>query len=289
MALNFMFFGKRLKKRLWLMLVYLTVIMGACIILIPLVWMISTALKPLGEVLLFPPKWIPKPPQWRNFLDGWKALPFTIFLRNTLIITFTSLIGQVLSASLVAYGFARFRAPGRDLLFIVLLSTMMVPGQVRMIPTYILFRMLGWVNTFKPLIIPTFFGGGPFFIFLLRQFFMTIPVEYDEAAKIDGCNSLWIFLRVILPLSKPALTAVSIFSFMDHWNDFMNPLIYLHSQERYTLALGLRMMNVPAEGGLVPWHHLMAVSLLVTLPCILIFFFAQKYFIQGVVVTGLKE
>jgi len=269
--------------------IYLIVISGVIIILIPLLWMLSTALKPLGETLLFPPKWVPTPPQWSNFINGWKALPFNIFLKNTLIITFTALLGQVLSSSLVAYGFARFRAPGKDLLFLILLGTMMIPEQVRLIPIYILFRILGWINTFKPLIIPAYFGGGAFSIFLLRQFFMTIPFEYDEAAKIDGCNSFWIYLKIILPLSKPALTTIAIFSFMGYWNDFMGPLIYLHSPEKYTLSLGLRMMNVPAEGGLVPWHYLMAVSLLVVLPCILIFFFAQKYFIQGVVVTGLKE
>ncbi|NLA59150.1 MAG: carbohydrate ABC transporter permease, partial [Firmicutes bacterium] len=200
------------------------------------------------------------------------------------IITGTVLIGTILSNSIVAYSFARLRWPGRDLLFAVLLSTIMLPQQVTMIPLFILFSKLNWVNTFLPLTVPAFFGS-PFFIFLLRQFFMSIPIDLDEAARIDGCNGFMIYWKIILPISKPALATVAIFSFMWTWNDFMHPLIYLNKMERYTLSLGVVLFQTRYQ---VYWNLLMAISLLILLPCILMFFFAQKYFIQGIVATGLK-
>jgi len=259
---------------------------GGVVVLIPLVWMLSTSLKDNLSVFLIPPQWIPRPLLWRNFVDALTILPFGLYIKNTAIITFSNIIGQLISVSLVAFGFSRLRAPGRDFLFILVLSTMMLPRQVTMIPVFIIFRALGWVNTFKPLIIPAFFGGSAFAIFLLRQFYMTIPVALDDAARIDGCSSFDIYWRIILPLAKPALATVSIFAFMYHWNDFMTPLIYINSMEKYTISLGLS--NFSVMRGLTEWNLLMAASLVTLLPCVFIFFFAQRYFIRGIVMTGIK-
>ncbi len=267
---------------------YFLVLGGLVVLMIPFGWMISTSLKTLQEAFAFPPTWIPNPIRWRNYPDSWNYMPFTLYLKNTVIITASSMLGQVTSASLVAYAFARMRAPGRDLLFMLVLSTMMLPAQVTMIPRFILFKYLGWFNTFKPLIVPFYFGGGPFAIFLLRQFYMTLPLELDDAATIDGCSRFGIFWRIILPLSKPALGTIAIFAFFWRWNDFMNPLIYLRSQHLRTLALGLTYFRDETGQTMIPWNLLMAVSLLVALPCLLVFFFFQRVFVQGIALTGIK-
>lgn len=265
--------------------VYSSLIAISIVILIPVAWMLSTALKEDSEVFLFPPQWIPRVVCWDNFKRALTFLPFGRYFFNTATITFSTLLGELLSSSVVAYGFARLRGRGRDLLFALVLSTMMVPSQVTMIPTFVIFKLLNWVDTFKPLIIPAFFGSA-FFIFLLRQFYMTIPVEIDDAAKIDGCTYFGIYSRIMLPLTKPALATVAIFSFMWHWNDFMTPLIYLNSNEKLTLSIALSRFT--GMYGMTAWNLLMCASLVVALPCLLLFFFAQKYFIQGIVVTGLK-
>ncbi len=265
--------------------IYALLIGGAFLVMIPFFWVVSTAFKRPGQVLKFPPVWIPSPIMWSNFPKALTILPFGLYFKNTCIITFSTIIGQLLSASLVAYGFARLRFPGRDIIFLVALSTMMVPPQVTMIPQFILFRIIGWLDTFKPLIVPAFFGGSPFFIFLLRQFFMTIHPELDDAAKIDGCGFFGIYWRIMLPLAKPVLATVGIFSFLWTWNDFLGPLIYLNSMNKRTLSLGL---NVFAGYYSTYWNLLMAASLVVLSPCLIIFFFAQKYFVQGVVITGVK-
>jgi ABC-type glycerol-3-phosphate transport system permease component len=267
---------------------YFLVLGGLVVLMIPFGWMISTSLKTLQEAFAFPPTWIPNPIRWRNYPDSWNYMPFTLYLRNTVIITASSMLGQVTSASLVAYAFARMRAPGRDLLFMLVLSTMMLPAQVTMIPRFILFKYLGWFNTFKPLIVPFYFGGGPFAIFLLRQFYMTLPLELDDAATIDGCSRFGIFWRIILPLSKPALGTIAIFAFFWRWNDFMDPLIYLRSQHLRTLALGLTYFRDETGQTMIPWNLLMAVSLLIALPCLLVFFFFQRVFVQGIALTGIK-
>ncbi|GAH54781.1 unnamed protein product, partial [marine sediment metagenome] len=251
---------------------------------LPFLWMLSTSLKPSNQIFIFPPKWIPHPFKWSNYPEGWTILPFTTFLKNTTIITGLSVLGNLISCSLVAFAFARLRCHTRNFLFMLMLSTMMIPYQVIIIPQFIIFKTLNWIDTFKPLIVPAWLGY-PFFIFLLRQFFMTIPFELDDAAKIDGCSALRIYWSIMLPLSKPALAAVAIFSFVGNWNNFMGPLIYLSSAEKYTLALGLQLFQgqYMIEMGL-----LMAASVLVLLPIIIVFFFAQKYFIQGITLTGLK-
>jgi multiple sugar transport system permease protein len=265
--------------------VYILLVAISVIMLIPLVWMISTALKSLDQVGIFPPEWIPNPVLWDNFGQALTFLPFALYFRNTGIITGFSILGTLISCSLVAYGFARLRARGREALFLLVLSTLMLPNQVTMIPQYVLFAKLHWIDTFLPLIVPNFLGNA-FFIFLLRQFMMTIPLEMDEAARIDGAGYVRIFVRIILPLIKPALATVAIFTFVYNWNDFLYPLIYLNSEQNLTLSLALSKFT--GMYGSTAWNLLMAASLVVVMPCLLLFFFAQRYFIQGIVVSGLK-
>jgi multiple sugar transport system permease protein len=268
-----------------LALTYLVLIGLSCVFLIPFFWMLSTSLTEASKVIVRDRSWFPHPIVWHNYREALTILPFQLFLKNTLIITICCIIGQTLSASLVAFGFSRMRFPGRNVLFIMVLSTMMLPVQVTQIPTFVIFTHLRWIDTLKPLIVPAFFGGGAFFIFLLRQFFMTIPSELEDAAKIDGCSPLGIYWNVALPLSKPALATVAIFSFMGHWNDFMGPLIYIQSMENKTLALGLNSFR-SLHG--TEYHLLMAASISVLLPVLIIFFCAQKYFVQGIVLSGIK-
>ncbi len=231
----------------------------------------------------------PEPVLPRNRLFPWDLgrtrYLFAFFLKNTLTITILCILGQLMSASLVAFGFARLRFPGRNVLFVMVLSTMMLPGQVTMIPSFILFAKLKWVDTLRPLIVPAFFGGGAFFIFLLRQFFLGIPGELEDAARIDGCTTFGIYRNVMLPLSKPALATVAVFSFMSHWNDFMGPLIYTQSMQNKTLALGLYSFKTLYG---TEFHLMMAASIVVLLPVLAIFFMAQKYFVKGIVMSGLK-
>ncbi|NPV79078.1 MAG: carbohydrate ABC transporter permease [Firmicutes bacterium] len=284
-GLNSLARSKRKTELLGRIFVYATLVIASIVILIPVFWMLSTALKEDGEVYLFPPQWIPTKFLWGNFVRALTFLPFGRYFTNTVIVTFSSMFGQLLSSSLVAYGFARLRARARDMLFILVLATMMIPSQVTMIPLFVLFKQLNWVDTFKPLIVPNFFGSA-FFIFLLRQFFMTIPIELDDAAKIDGCGYLGIYGRVLMPLTKPALATVAIFGFMWNWNDFMGPLIYLNSRDKLTVSLALSRFT--GMYGMTAWNLLMAASLVVALPCLVLFFFTQRYFIQGIVITGLK-
>ncbi|MEC0369789.1 carbohydrate ABC transporter permease [Paenibacillus chibensis] len=259
------------------MLTFLLLIVGAAIVLVPLLWTVSTSLKSPAEV--FQDSFIPKVWHWENYKNAVTAVPFFLFLKNTLIILIPVMIGTVFSSALCAYGFARFSFKGKRFLFLVLLATMMLPGQVTMIPMFIMFKEAGWVDTFLPLIIPSFFGGGAFNIFLIRQFMRGIPKDLDEAAFMDGASRWSIFTRIMLPLSKPPLIAVAIFTFMGVWNDFQGPLIYLNTNTKYTLALGLSMFK-----GLynVEWNMLMAATVLIMLPAIIVFFFLQKYFIEGI-------
>ncbi|MBN1138645.1 MAG: carbohydrate ABC transporter permease, partial [Anaerolineae bacterium] len=225
----------RLPSILWRVLIYTILCAGCVIVLIPLVWMISTALKDLKYVFVFPPEWIPDPIEWGNFSQALTILPFGMYFKNTMVIASISLVAAALSSSIVAYGFARLDFPARDALFLVMLSTLMIPAHVTLVPRYIMFNWFGLVDTIIPLIAQAFFGS-PVYIFLLRQFFLTIPLEMDEAALIDGCSKWSILWRIILPQSLPALGIVAIFSFLFHWNEFLSPLIYLNSPEKRTLA-----------------------------------------------------
>lgn len=264
---------------------YIWLVGLGAIFLIPFAWMVSTSLTEAVQVLAKTRPWIPRPFAFHNYPDALTVLPFHLFLKNTLIVTFFCLFGQVVSASLVAFGFARMKFKYRDALFILVISTMMIPPQVTLIPTFIMYAKLHWVDTLKPLIVPSFFGGGAFFIFLLRQFFLTLPSELEDAAKIDGCGPFGIFRNVALPLSKPALATVAVFSFVGHWNDFLGPLIYTQSIENKTLALGLNSFK-SLHG--TEYQLLMAASVSVLLPVLVIFFAAQRYFVQGIVTTGIK-
>lgn len=252
--------------------------------LFPFVWMLSTALKPEAQIFKWPPEWIPDKFLWSNFPEALTFVPFGTYVTNTLTICLWAMVGTCISSALVAYGFARIQWPGRNFLFMIMLSTMMLPAQVTMIPIFVIFKKIGWVGSYKPLIVPAFLGAA-FFIFLLRQFFLTIPQELSEAAKIDGCSEFRTFWQIILPLARPALATVALFTFMNHWNDFMGPLIYLSDEKMYTVSLGLQQF-IGQYG--TRWGMLMAASTVATLPIIILFFFAQKTFIQGISTTGIK-
>jgi multiple sugar transport system permease protein len=266
---------------------YLIVTVGAIVLMIPFAWMLSSSLKAPAQIFVDPPQWIPDPILWRNYIDAWTALPFTQFLLNTLFITLLGMTASIFTSALVGYGFARYRFPGRDVLFIVLLSTMMLPYVVTLIPAFLIWRTFGLINTYDPLVIGALFGGGPFFVFLMRQFMLSIPEEMEEAARIDGANTMQIFTRIILPLVRPALLAVGIFSFQGFWNDFLGPLIYLNDMRKYTMTLGM-FFFVGGASEAPKWHWLMAMSTLIALPILLIFFLAQRQFIEGITLTGIK-
>ena len=275
--------GRRLVE---MVLVYATLAALGLLVALPFLWTLSTALKVPGTSFVYPPEWIPNPATLRNFPRVFELIPFWTFLRNSVIVTSLAMTGEVLSASLVAYGLARFRFPGRGVLFVVVLATMMIPYPVTIVPSFILFRELGWVNTFLPLTVPAFLGPA-FSIFLLRQFFLTISRELDDAAKLDGASELRIYWEIILPLSKPALATVAVFSFVANWNDFLGPLIYLTDNRMWTLAQGVISLRGFVSGRDTT-HLMMAMATLMIFPIVAIFFVAQRAFIQGIVLTGLK-
>jgi multiple sugar transport system permease protein len=277
---------RRIRKGVSLTLSHLLLLATAALFTVPSLWLVVTSLKPMEQVFTDPPRWIPEPIMWQNYVEALAspAFPFLRLLRNTLFYAVLSTIGVVASSLVVAYAFARLEFWGRDVLFLITLSTMMLPGVVTLIPTYILFRKLGWVGSYAPLIIPAFFGS-PFNIFLLRQFMMTVPWDLTDAAHVDGANDLVILFRILTPLVKPALLVIAVFHFMWAWNDFMGPLIYLDNITEYPLVMGLYAFQTRFG---VQWNLMMAASLAVTFPLILLFFVAQRYFIEGVTLTGLK-
>jgi multiple sugar transport system permease protein len=273
------------RKKFQAFFVYLFLIIASAATVLPLLWMISTSLKSGDIIFQIPPKWIPDSFHWENYHRAVTEIPFFLYLKNTVIITGFRVFAEVFISALVAYGFARFDFPGKNIWFIILLATIMVPGEITMIPVFIMFDQLGWINTFKPLIVPAFFGGQAVFVFLLRQFFLTIPRELEEAALIDGASRFQIFYKIFLPLSKPALITIALFSFQGSWNDLLGPLMYLNDSNKFTLQLGLAMFNGMTK---VEWGPLMAASILVLLPVLILFFAMQKYFVQGISVTGIK-
>ncbi|MEE8392301.1 MAG: carbohydrate ABC transporter permease [Anaerolineae bacterium] len=283
--------GIRLGRLVVEILKYTVLILLTASYAFPLFWMVSSALKNDSQIYTIPPVLIPNPAHWNNFVDGWTRLPFTTFAINSIFrYTLPVTIATVVTSTIVAYGFSRLRWPGRDTLFYVCMMTMMVPWQVTMVPLFITFKQLGWINSYRPLTVGAFFGH-PYFIFLLRQFFRTIPEELSDAARIDGASEVGILVRIILPLSVPALAVVALFRFVWAWNDYLGPLIYLHEQDLYPLAVGVQHLQDIATGmGTTgnAYPHLMAVSTIVALPIILAFFFAQRTFIEGVSLTGLK-
>lgn len=253
-------------------------------LLAPFAWLVSTSLKFRGTELMYPPQWIPNPIVWDNYRVALTMVPFGRYVQNTLVISIVSTFGGVITASIVGYGFARLRFPGRGIMFALCLSTLMLPRDVTRIPEFIVFRQLGWLNSFYPLIVPYFFGGGAFAIFLMRQFYMTIPYELDEAARVDGANSFYIWSRLLLPLSGPVLATLAILQFIFHWNDFINPLIYLSDPALRTVSLGLRTF---IGTDTLLWNYMMAASTVMIVPIMVLFFCAQRYFVRGIVMTGL--
>lgn len=280
------------RKKMMAALTHLALVTLSLLFLFPFVWMLSTAVKPITETMKQPPVWIPSKIEFGNF---WEAInygsdkvgyiPFLVYAQNTLMVATLVVTGTVISNAVVAYSFARLRWWGRDVVFAITLATMMVPFPVLMVPTFAIFRNLDWIGTYRPLWIPAWFGSA-FSIFLLRQFFRTIPFELSEAARIDGAGEWKIFRSIILPLSKPALSVVALFAFMGAWNDFLGPLIYLLRQETFTLSLGLEFYHSKAGG--TQWNLLMAATSIVVLPVLVLFFFCQKQFIKGISITGIK-
>ena len=273
-----------MRIEIWRIIAFVMLIVGALAFLLPFIWAISSSLKPDYQVLEFPPRLIPDPIRWQNYPEALTYVPFGRYAINTLVIAAGAITGNLISCTLVAYGFARLRAPGKDILFVIMLATMMLVDPVRIIPLYIEFKSLGWIDTVLPLIVPAFFGS-PFYIFLLRQFFMGVPPELEDAAVIDGANRLQIIWKIFIPLAKPALAAIAIFNFQGVWNDFLAPLVFLHDQSKFTVALGLNFFRGTYD---VHWGYLMAASLVAMLPMIIVFFLAQKQFIEGISLSGLK-
>ena len=267
---------------------YFLLTLGAAVVVVPLFWMISTSLKGPDALFTYPPEWIPRPPVWRNYIDAWKMLPFGRFLFNTIFITVLAMTAELLTTSLVAFGFARFQFRGRDTLFFILLSTMMLPGVVTMIPSFLLWSRLGQVDTFDPLTIGAWFAWGPAYIFMMRQFFLTIPREMEEAALIDGANVFQIYWHIMLPLIRPALLAIGVLAFQGNWNNFQAPLIYLNSMDKFPMILGLKFFEQSLSKEAPMWNYMMAMSVLMAVPILGLFFSAQKYFIEGLNVGATK-
>ncbi|MEM7536916.1 MAG: carbohydrate ABC transporter permease [Chloroflexota bacterium] len=268
--------------------VYILLIIASFVFLLPFIWMMLTAVKSAQEASYFPPTIIPQTWQWTNFAEAWmyEGMKFSLWAWNTVLISAVVLAGTLITSSLCAYGFARIQFPGSNFWFIATIASVMLPPQVTLIPLYVLFFKIGWLNTFAPLTVPAWFGGGALNIFLLRQFFMQLPAELEDAAYIDGANRLQIWLRIFLPLSIPALLTVGIFTFQATWNDFFGPLIFLTGRDKYTLALGMNLFN-SQYGSEV--QYMMAIAFLMTIPMIVVFFAAQKYFVGGIVLSGVNR
>lgn len=263
----------------WLILAALALLFS-----LPFVWMLSTSLKAADRVFTLPPRWIPSPVRWGNYPEALAAFPFWLYLWNTVLLCALNVGGSLFSGALPAYAFARLPFRAREPLFVLMLATIMLPAQATMLPVFLLFRWLGWIGTFRPLWVPAFFGSA-FYVFLLRQFFRTIPGELSDAARIDGCGEWSIFWRVMLPLARPALATVALFAFTGTWTDYLGPLVYLHDERQFTLALGLTAF-LGRHGA--EWHLLMAAATVVTAPLIVLFLLTQRTFIQGVALSGLK-
>ncbi len=273
------------------LVLYILAIGSAIIFMIPFAWTLLSSLKTAGELYTFPPTWFPKVPQPQNYAEVFRRVTFGLWMWNSTWVALVTTFGSVLSAAIVGYAFARFRFPSRDILFMITLSTMMLPIEVTLIPLYLIFSQVGWLDTYYPLIVPPFFGGGAFLIFLMRQFFMSLPMDLDEAARIDGASYLRIFWQILMPLSIPALATAAVLTFMAQWNAFIHPFIFLNSKAKFTLAIGIRYFQavVGSAEAMEPIENLlMAASVLMTAPIIILFFLAQRYFVKGIVMSGIK-
>ncbi len=272
-----------------LTMTYVVLAAGAVFCLIPFLWMVSSSLKTQVDVQRIPPELLPSALEFGNYARAWVALPFTRFLFNTIFVTALAIMAELVSGSLVAYGFARFRFPGRRALFAVLLSTMMIPAIVTLVPVFLLWRTLGLVNAFDPLVLTALFGGRAFYVFLMRQFFASVPRELEEAAVLDGATPLGVYWHVFLPLVKPVMLTVALISFAAHWNDFLGPLVFLNDFDKYTMTLGLHFFQGSQTGELPAWNLMMAMTTLMAVPVVMIFFFTQRRFIEGASFTGMKD
>jgi multiple sugar transport system permease protein len=280
--------GRAQRRALWHfisgLLIHAVVWVGALAMVMPFLWMLSTSLKSQGAAVAYPPEWLPDPILWQNYVDVVQSFPFAIFAFNSLKIALLGTLGQLLSTALGAYAFARMNFPGRQVIFFALLATLMIPGHVTMIPTFILFNALGWVNSHYPLFVPAWFGGA-FGTFLIRQFFLTVPQDYSDAAAIDGAGHFRIFTGIYVPLAKPVLATLALFTFMNHWNEFLLPVIYLTDQDKMTLTVGLSTFRLQYS---TLYHYLMAGTLLSIIPILVLFVALQQYFVRGIVMSGIK-
>lgn len=284
--------AQRIKKRspdagaqAWRWLTIAMLVFMALLMILPFVWLVSSSLKSQIQIFSYPPQWIPDTLHWENYTNALTIKPFGLYVVNTLKIVVLNVIAVVFSSSFVAYGFARLRFPGRDFWFGIVLATLFLPYAILIVPSFIIFTKLGWVDTILPLTVPLFFGGGAFNIFLLRQFFRTIPEELADAARIDGCSEFGIYWRIMMPLAKPALITVAIFTFLNSWNDLLGPIIYLRSPQNFTVAVGLASFRSTLD---VSWDLQLAATTAVIVPVVILFFLAQRYFIKGIVMTGMK-
>jgi multiple sugar transport system permease protein len=273
------------RENLFRLFIYGVLFIGAIIMIAPFAFLISSSLKLETQVFEFPIRWIPDPVRWMNYVDAMTLKPFGVFLKNTMIIALLNQVAILLTASLCGYGFARIEFPGRDFWFGIALATLMIPYFVIMVPQFVMFARMGWMDSFLPLVVPPFFGGGAFNIFLFRQFFRTFPEELADAARIDGCSEFGIYWRIFVPLAVPAFITVAIFTFMGSWNDFIGPLLYINSPDKFTVAIGLATFRSTLS---TRWDLLMAASVAMTAPIVVLFFILQRYFIKGVVMTGIK-
>jgi multiple sugar transport system permease protein len=269
---------------------YILLGLGAALVLVPFWWMVKTSLTAESRLFIFPPQIIPDPIVWRNYIEAWNALPvsFTRFTMNTLFITILAMTAEIFTCSLVAYGFARFRFPGRNFLFILMLSTMMLPAVVTLVPTFILWRELRLIDTYDPMTIGAWFAWGPAYIFLLRQFFLSLPKEIEEAARIDGANTFQTYWYIMLPLVKPALLAIAVLSFIGNWNNFMGPLIYLNSGEKYPLIMALKFFEQSLSKEAPKFHYMMAMTTMMSIPLLALYFFMQRTLIEGITAGAVK-
>ena len=269
---------------------YLLLALGAAVVLVPFWWMVKTSLTAQTRLFEFPPQLFPDPVVWRNYIEAWNALPvsFTRFTANTIFITVLAMTAEIFTCSLVAYGFARFRFPGRNFIFLLMLSTMMLPGVVTLVPTFILWRELKLIDTYDPMTLGAWFAWGPSYIFLLRQFFLTLPKEIEEAARIDGANTFQIYWHIMLPLVKPALLAIAVLSFIGNWNNFMGPLIYLNSGEKYPLIMALKFFEQSLSKEAPLFHYMMAMTTMMSFPLLALYFFMQRTLIEGITAGAVK-
>ena len=273
-------------RRIQIVLSYTLLLAGAFVLMVPFFWMITTSLKTLDEVQTWPVVWIPGHWMFSNYIDVFNEIPFARFLSNSVILSAGGIIGSLVSSSISGFGFARLRFPGRNILFFVMLTTLMLPAWVVIVPHFMMFNAVGWLDTFLPIIVPSFFGNA-FYIFLFRQYFMGIPRELEDAARIDGCNTFQIFMQIFIPMSKPIIATVAIFAFFYYWNDLLYPLVYLRSQLNFPVSLGMRMFQ--SAHAVVDYPRLMATAMMTLLPCIVLFFSFQRLYIQGVVITGVDK